>query len=216
MCAICWGCDSDVNKAVPKDWLITLEEALSLIPSCYNDQAENATTIHRERAFIEYSLDVYICLDEQLLQIDEEQILAHICMAIENWDGYKYYREFTPNCTMKFAHSFCCHCSQDYDVQWQVFNDDHRQIDFRVGTYFYGGQVTGVINKCNTYAHISIKHSSGHPVLPISTIYNVNEDIHMHILSNYITMDASALYIYTLDRFPYMIGKLSQPQVYYW
>ena len=76
--------------------------------------------------------------------------------------------------------------------------------------------MTGVIDKCNTYAHISIKHSSGHPALPMSTMYNVDEDIRMHILSNCITMDALALYIDILDRFPYTIGKLSQPQVYYW
>ena len=35
--AICRGRDSDVDKAVPEDWLITLEQALSLIPSRYDD-----------------------------------------------------------------------------------------------------------------------------------------------------------------------------------
>ena len=215
-CAICRGRDSDVDKPVPEDWLVTLEEALLLIPSRYDDQAGNGTAMRGERAFIEYSLDVYIHLDEELIQMDEEHILAHICNAIEARDGYKYYREFTPNPSLKFARSFCCRCSQDYDVQRQVFNDDRQRIHTRMETYLCGGQVTGVIDKRNAYVHVSIEHSTGHPALPVSTMYKVSDEIQAHILANCITMDASALYLDILDRFPYTIGKLSQPQVYYW
>ncbi|KAG2218866.1 hypothetical protein INT45_001689 [Circinella minor] len=153
-CAICRGRDSDVDKPVPEDWLVTLEEALLLIPSRYDDQAGNGTAMRGERAFIEYSLDVYIHLDEELIQMDEEHILAHICNAIEARDGYKYYREFTPNPSLKFARSFCCRCSQDYDVQRQVFNDDRQRIHSRMETYLCGGQVTGVIDKRNAVDHV--------------------------------------------------------------
>ncbi|KAI9253477.1 hypothetical protein BDA99DRAFT_519934 [Phascolomyces articulosus] len=167
--------------AVPEEWLISFDEALSLLPSRYDDD-ENNNTAHGERAFIEYTLDVYIHLDDELLELDEEFILARI--------------------PLKFARSFCCRCSQDYDVQRQVFNVDRRRLDSRMETYFCGGHIQGLIDKRNRYAHINVEHSTGHPTLSVPTMYQVNEEIRIHILQNCIKMDAHAL--------------LTQPQVYYW
>ncbi|KAI9248792.1 hypothetical protein BDA99DRAFT_542367 [Phascolomyces articulosus] len=214
-CVICRNRESDVDKPVPEEWLISFEEALLLAPSRYDDD-ENINTAHGERAFIEYTLDVYIHLDYELLELDEETILTRIRTRIEGRDGYHYYQEVTPSPALKFARSFCCRCSQDYDVQRQVLNVDRRRLDSRMETYLCGGHIQGMVDKRNRYAHINVEHSTGHPALPVSTMYQVNEEIRTHILQNCITMDAHALYLDILDRFPNTLGRLTQPQVYYW
>ncbi|KAI9264337.1 hypothetical protein BDA99DRAFT_509055, partial [Phascolomyces articulosus] len=117
-------------------------------------------TAHGERAFIEYTLDVYIHLYDKLLESDEDSILTRI-----RRDGYHYYQVFTPSPAHKFTRSFCCRCSQDYDVQRQVFNVDRRRLDSRMETYFCGGHIQVLIDKRNRYAHINVEHSTGHLAL---------------------------------------------------
>ncbi|KAI9244497.1 hypothetical protein BDA99DRAFT_529123, partial [Phascolomyces articulosus] len=89
-CIICHNRCSDVGKAILNKMLITLNKAIELIPSYYNDDED--TVIDRDSASINYSVDVYIRIDEN--------------MAVEGRDGYHYYQYFTKDTWLKYRNSF--------------------------------------------------------------------------------------------------------------
>ncbi|KAI9255269.1 hypothetical protein BDA99DRAFT_607170 [Phascolomyces articulosus] len=71
-------------------------------------------------------------------------------------------------------------------------------------------RINGLIDKPNAYVHLKIKHSIGHIARPPIDIYNVDDEIRLHI------EETASQYI--LTRYPEQqaLGVLTQPQVYYW
>ena len=56
--------------------------------------------------------DLFILM-KKLMQMEEEEILISVLMAIEVRDGYNHYKQSIRNPEIKFTRSFCCCSSQD-------------------------------------------------------------------------------------------------------
>ncbi|KAI9262365.1 hypothetical protein BDA99DRAFT_560209 [Phascolomyces articulosus] len=99
----------------------------------------------------------------------------------------------------------------------QVEGANRRWLDSRFETFFYGGQINGLIDKRNAYVHLNIEHSIGHIARPPIETNSVDEEIRLYIEENCITMSATTLYQDILTLYPEQaLGVLTQPQVYYW
>ncbi|KAI9243340.1 hypothetical protein BDA99DRAFT_530641 [Phascolomyces articulosus] len=213
-CITCRNRRSDVGKAIPNEMLITLDEAIELIPSRYDD--DEGTVIDRDSASINYSVDVYIRIDENMAAMDDEQLLTDIRTRVEGRDGYHYYQYFTKDTRLKYGNSFICACSQDYDTQRQVVDDRRKRICTRMDVSLCGGFIKGLIERRFEYVHLTIEHSIGHRAAPDSVNNDVDEDIRVYIQQNCTRMSAQDLYRDILGRFPNVLGSLKQSQVYYW
>ncbi|KAI9244989.1 hypothetical protein BDA99DRAFT_543853, partial [Phascolomyces articulosus] len=127
---------SDVGKPISPEILCTMDEAIDMILS--RDDNEH----------VAYSIDVYIRLDTNMLQLDGDQLLTYIRTRIE------------------FGRTFSCHCSQDQDAQRQVTDANRRRLDSRMETFTCGGRIDGMIDKHSSYVHLDIEHSIGHVPRP--------------------------------------------------
>ncbi|KAI9258883.1 hypothetical protein BDA99DRAFT_561255 [Phascolomyces articulosus] len=103
-------------------------------------------------------------------------------------------------------------------------DDDDDHVTYTLNVYirldddinlFCGSRINGLIDKRNANIHLNIEHSIGHIARPPIEIYNVDDEIRLHIEENSITMSATTLYQDILTRYPEQaLGVLTQPQVF--
>ena len=219
-CITCRNKNSDVGKAIPAELLITMSEAIELIPSRYDDdeglEMEGNRAVTRDDRSISYSVDAYISFDDSMRAMDDRELLTHIRTRVQERDGYHYYQNFTNNTRLKYGNSFVCHCSQDADMQQQVLDNYRKRIRTRIETYNCGGFIRGLIERRFEYIHINIEHSTGHRAAPVIIDNTVDENIRIYIQQNCARIDAQDLYHDILERFPGVLGRIQQSQVYYW
>ncbi|KAI7855259.1 hypothetical protein BDC45DRAFT_506972 [Circinella umbellata] len=188
----------DVGKAIPAGLLITMSKAIELISSRYYDdegmEMDSNRVGTRDDRSISYSVDAYISFDESMRPMDDQKL----------------------DTRLKYCHSFVFHCSQDADTQQQVSDDRRKRIRTRMETYNCGGFIRGLIERRFEYVHINIEHSTGHRAAPVITENTVDENIRTYIQQNCARMDAKDLYHDILGRFPGVLGRIQQSQVYYW
>ncbi|KAG2214782.1 hypothetical protein INT45_011563 [Circinella minor] len=213
-CKTCRNRRSDVGKPIADDLLITLEEALEMIPSRYDD--DEITETNREDASIDYSITAYIRLDQEMLDMDDQHLVTHIRTSIEARDGYHYYHYFMAATHLKFGSTFICCCSQSSESQRQVPDNRRRRIHTRMETFSCNGYINGMIDRPNSYVRITIEHSTGHRAAPSATNNNVDRELITYISEKCITMSAQDLYLDILTVYPNTMGTLTQAQVYYW
>ena len=173
--------------------VVTLDEALELMPSRYDDDE------------ITDSITAYIRLDQHLV--------IRIHASIEARDVYHYYQYFTPGTQLKFGNTFVCCCSQSSESQRQVPDDRRRRIYTRMEVFSCNGSINGMIDKPNGYVRITIEHSTRHRAAPHAINNNVDEDIRECIRQKCVTMNAKDLYLDILNTYPNTMGTLSQSQV---
>ena len=174
-CRTCRNYKSDGDKPITDDLLVTLDEALELIPPRYDD--DEITEINWDHASIDYSITAYIRLDQEMLDLDDQHLITRIRASIEARDGYHYYQYFTPATQLKFGSTFFCCCSQSSESQRQVPDDRRRRIQTRMEAFSCNGSINGMIDRPNGYVCITIEHSTWHRAAPHAINNNVDEDI---------------------------------------
>ena len=204
-CRTCRNRKSDVGKPIADHLLITLEEALELIPSRYDD--DEITEINRDHASIDYSITAYIRLEHEMLNLDDQHLVTRIRASIEARDGYHYYQYFTTGPQLKFDSTFVCCCSQSSESQRQVPDDRCRRIFTRIETFSCNGSINGMIDRANGYVRITIEHSTGNRAAPNAMNKNVDEDIREYIREKCITINAKDLYLDILNTYPSVMGN---------
>ncbi|KAG2208187.1 hypothetical protein INT45_007640, partial [Circinella minor] len=146
-----------------------------------------------------YSVDAYISFDDSMRAMDDQELLTHIHTHVQERDGYHYYQNFTSDTRLKY-----------------VSDDRCKRIRTWMETYNSGDFIRGLIERHFEYVHMNIEHSTGHHAAPVITDNRVDENIKNYMQQNCARMDAQDLYHDILGRFPSMLGRIQQSQVYYW
>ncbi|KAI7847832.1 hypothetical protein BDC45DRAFT_541568 [Circinella umbellata] len=194
-------------KAIPAELLITLNEAIKLIPSCCDDdegtEIDSNRLVTRDDRSISYSVDAYISFDDNMRVMDDQELLTHV----RTRDKYHYYQQSANDTRLKYSNSFVCHCSQDTDTHQKVSDDRRKRIRTRMKTYNCGGFIRGLIERRFKYVHVNIEHSTGNRAASLITDNRVDENMRNYIQQNCTRMDALRLLSRYTRTFSWCVGS---------